>query len=84
MYQQNEQQKIEIDQLRNENEQQRATIEQMVNLTNYKYYLIWCCFLSPPQQVTSQLNRVTLGEISTAKRSKLRIVSHNVCRQYHS
>jgi len=31
LYQQNEQQKIEIDQLRNETEQQRATIEQMVN-----------------------------------------------------
>ena len=48
LYQQVEQQKIANDQLRNENEQLRA---QMVMRANYDYYLIWYCFLSPPQGV---------------------------------
>ena len=46
----NEQLTSENEQLRNQNEQQRATIEQMVK-TNLKYYIIWYCFLSPPQGV---------------------------------
>ena len=43
--------KNNIEHLSSENEQQRATIEQMVMKTNYKCYLTWNCFLSPPQGV---------------------------------
>ena len=58
LYHNIEQLRVENVQLRNENvqyqatvEQQRATIEQMVMSSNYKYYLIWYCFLSPLQGV---------------------------------
>ena len=39
----------EIKQLRNENEQLRS--QMVIRGVNYKYYLIWYCFLSPPQGV---------------------------------
>ena len=39
----------ENEQLRNENEQLRS--QMVMRGVNYKYYLIWYCFLSPPQGV---------------------------------
>ena len=44
LYQENLQQKVEIEQL-------KARVEQMVIKAIHTHYLIWYCFLSPPQEV---------------------------------
>ena len=43
--------RAEILQQKDENEQLKSRMEEMVTKTIYKYYLIWYCFLSPPQGV---------------------------------